>query len=360
MGKYHRRCMYNNLLGLKAVNIPIMFLLDDVHKSSGSRVSWLTMMFFMTRDHILKGDIELHFVPTDLQLADICTKPLAKPSFTRLVAELDMINIEKQVLDQHVEEENDAEFVAIEEVDADQSLEIPIIEKLLDEADKLSKGKQPSAQVVLNEKAMAVHNLEGKKEGSHLLKPEEQQKSIHDFTNQLFRTASLKFSPTLPREPTPSKDLANGKEISIVKEQLNELVTHQEEGELNNQIKELKRISDIKAQKDKSEADPLPITKISYIANSNKEATMKIIRGDNPLNLIVHPNFKLTSLGFSKWLEVHALASKKIRKSNDMLLQSLREKFQWVMDQAKKLGLPLPPSLAIFVMTPKEKKRKRT
>ncbi|GJX99853.1 retrovirus-related pol polyprotein from transposon TNT 1-94 [Tanacetum coccineum] len=44
--------------------------------------------YHFIRDHILKGDIELHFVPTDLQLADIFTKPLAEPSFTRLVAEL--------------------------------------------------------------------------------------------------------------------------------------------------------------------------------------------------------------------------------------------------------------------------------
>ncbi|GJT83624.1 hypothetical protein Tco_1057966 [Tanacetum coccineum] len=170
--------------------------------------------------------------------------------------------------------------------------------------------------------------------------------------------------------------------------------------ELNNQIKELKRISDLKAQKDKFEqelrkmfnqatlkahakkwtehdakkakileeynhqisfrADPLPITKISYTVNTNKEATMKIIRGDNPLNLIVHPNFRLKSMGFSEWLEVHALASKKPGKSNDMLLQSLRAKFQWVMDQAKKLGLPPPQALATFGMTAEEKKRKRT
>ncbi|GJY32506.1 hypothetical protein Tco_0416975 [Tanacetum coccineum] len=68
-------------------------------------------------------------------------------------------------------------------------------------------------------------------------------------------------------------------------------------------------------------ADQLPITKISYVVNQNKEATMKITRGDNPLNLVVHPNFKLKTLGFSEWLEVHALASKKSGKSNDMLLQ---------------------------------------
>nr|GEV02617.1 copia protein [Tanacetum cinerariifolium] len=54
-----------------------------------SRVSVNEIMFrVMIRDHILKGDIELHLVPTDLQLADIFTKPLAEPSFTRLIAEL--------------------------------------------------------------------------------------------------------------------------------------------------------------------------------------------------------------------------------------------------------------------------------
>ncbi|GKC92552.1 retrovirus-related pol polyprotein from transposon TNT 1-94 [Tanacetum coccineum] len=43
-------------------------------------------------DHILKGDIELHFVSTDLPLADIFTKSLAEPSFTRLVTELGQQN----------------------------------------------------------------------------------------------------------------------------------------------------------------------------------------------------------------------------------------------------------------------------
>ncbi|GKB96722.1 retrovirus-related pol polyprotein from transposon TNT 1-94, partial [Tanacetum coccineum] len=64
-----------------------------------SRTKHIDIRYHFIRDHILKGDIELHFVPTDLQLADIFTKPLSKPSFTRLVAELGMLNIEKQVSD---------------------------------------------------------------------------------------------------------------------------------------------------------------------------------------------------------------------------------------------------------------------
>ncbi|GKB32049.1 retrovirus-related pol polyprotein from transposon TNT 1-94 [Tanacetum coccineum] len=40
----------------------------------------------------LKGDIKLHFVPIEWQLADIFIKPLDEPSFTRLVAELAVVD----------------------------------------------------------------------------------------------------------------------------------------------------------------------------------------------------------------------------------------------------------------------------
>ncbi|GJU19286.1 retrovirus-related pol polyprotein from transposon TNT 1-94 [Tanacetum coccineum] len=55
------------------------------------------------------------------------------------------VEVEK-VLDQNVEQEKDAEFVAIEEVDEEQSLEIPTVEQLLDEADKLNKAFQETPE----------------------------------------------------------------------------------------------------------------------------------------------------------------------------------------------------------------------
>ncbi|GKA48683.1 retrovirus-related pol polyprotein from transposon TNT 1-94 [Tanacetum coccineum] len=64
-----------------------------------SRTKHIDIRYHFIRDYILKGDIKLHFVPIDLQLAAIFTKPLAEPSFTRLVAELGMLNVEKQVSD---------------------------------------------------------------------------------------------------------------------------------------------------------------------------------------------------------------------------------------------------------------------
>ncbi|GKE13334.1 hypothetical protein Tco_1416885 [Tanacetum coccineum] len=48
-----------------------------------SRTRHIDIRYHFIRDHILKGDIELYFVPTKLQLADIFTKSLAEPSFIR-------------------------------------------------------------------------------------------------------------------------------------------------------------------------------------------------------------------------------------------------------------------------------------
>ncbi|GJZ62469.1 hypothetical protein Tco_0618606 [Tanacetum coccineum] len=41
-----------------------------------SRTKHIDIRYHFIRDHILKGDIELHFIPTQYQLADIFTKPL--------------------------------------------------------------------------------------------------------------------------------------------------------------------------------------------------------------------------------------------------------------------------------------------
>nr|GEV72729.1 uncharacterized mitochondrial protein AtMg00810-like [Tanacetum cinerariifolium] len=57
----------------------------------------------------------------------------------------------------------------------------------------------------------------------HLLKPKEQQKSVREFTNQLFGTTSSNFSLTHPKEPTPPRDSAKGKKIAVVEEQVNNL-----------------------------------------------------------------------------------------------------------------------------------------
>ncbi|GJU26385.1 hypothetical protein Tco_1165006 [Tanacetum coccineum] len=194
----------------------------------------------------------------------------------------------------------------------------------------------------------------------------------------MFETTSSEYSPIPPKEPTPPRDTSKGKDVAT-EEPKNKLVAYIEEGwsnlkmpkmttfitpegtlfqeDFTAQLREMKRLAELKEQEKKSDEElrrllnltnPLRITKISYIVDSYKIATMRISKGDDPLNLIVYLNFRLKMLSFNEWLEVHALASKKTRKSIDLLLQILKAKFQWVLNQAKKVGLPPPPELATF------------
>nr|GEX39309.1 retrovirus-related Pol polyprotein from transposon TNT 1-94 [Tanacetum cinerariifolium] len=54
-----------------------------------SRTKHIDIRYHFIRDHILKGDTKLHFIPTQYQLVDIFTKPLDEPTFKRLIVKLD-------------------------------------------------------------------------------------------------------------------------------------------------------------------------------------------------------------------------------------------------------------------------------
>ncbi|GKC34682.1 hypothetical protein Tco_1047066 [Tanacetum coccineum] len=76
------------------LKLNMLLLLGVVQVSYERKVNSVTMISITRWDYILKGDIELHFIPTEYQLADIFTKPLDEPTFTRLKAELGMLNID--------------------------------------------------------------------------------------------------------------------------------------------------------------------------------------------------------------------------------------------------------------------------
>ena len=56
-----------------------------------SRIKHIEIHHHFIRDHINKGDIDLKFIDTSHQIADIFTKPLGTESFNSLVRELGMI-----------------------------------------------------------------------------------------------------------------------------------------------------------------------------------------------------------------------------------------------------------------------------
>ncbi|GJY87123.1 hypothetical protein Tco_0501751 [Tanacetum coccineum] len=82
----------------KAPQVPIFFDNTSAIAISNnpvlhSRTKHIDIRYHFIRDHVLKGDIELYFIPTQYQLADIFTKPLDEPTFKRLIVELGMRNI---------------------------------------------------------------------------------------------------------------------------------------------------------------------------------------------------------------------------------------------------------------------------
>ncbi|GKC87766.1 hypothetical protein Tco_1148415 [Tanacetum coccineum] len=69
---------YDNTSAIAISNNPVL----------RSRTKHIDIRYHFIRDHILKGDNELHFIPTQYQLIDIFTKPLDGPTFKRLIVEL--------------------------------------------------------------------------------------------------------------------------------------------------------------------------------------------------------------------------------------------------------------------------------
>ncbi|KAJ9567585.1 hypothetical protein OSB04_003551 [Centaurea solstitialis] len=57
-----------------------------------SKTKHIEVRYHFIRDHVMNGDIELHFVPTEYQLADLFTKPLDVTRFNMLISELGMMS----------------------------------------------------------------------------------------------------------------------------------------------------------------------------------------------------------------------------------------------------------------------------
>ncbi|KAJ9536418.1 hypothetical protein OSB04_un000410 [Centaurea solstitialis] len=57
-----------------------------------SKTKHTEIRYHFIKDHVMNGDVELHFVPTEFQLADLFTKLLDEKRFNQLISELGMLN----------------------------------------------------------------------------------------------------------------------------------------------------------------------------------------------------------------------------------------------------------------------------
>ncbi|KAI3735627.1 hypothetical protein L6452_15134 [Arctium lappa] len=58
-----------------------------------SKTKHIDVRYHFIKDHVEKGNIEIHFVQTDFQLADLFTKPLDEKRFQFLISKLGMLNM---------------------------------------------------------------------------------------------------------------------------------------------------------------------------------------------------------------------------------------------------------------------------
>jgi hypothetical protein len=59
-----------------------------------SRTKHIDIRHHFIRDHVQQGDIEIHYIPTEQQLADVFTKALDETRFNMLISELGMLNLD--------------------------------------------------------------------------------------------------------------------------------------------------------------------------------------------------------------------------------------------------------------------------
>nr|GEZ59904.1 retrovirus-related Pol polyprotein from transposon TNT 1-94 [Tanacetum cinerariifolium] len=183
----------------------------------------------------------------------------------------------------------------------------------------------------------------------HLLKPKEQQKSIQEFTDQLFKTTFSRFSPTPPRKITPPIDSSKGKALKSFTTPEGPL----SQEEYNNQIKEIKRLNDLKAEQEKSEQElrklfnpttlkanrlglppPPELATFGLTSEKKKRERTKLIKEAKAVTYVCHLVNRLTSTAidgkkpFEKW-DVTFNESSKLKKVNAEQLDGTLKKVKF-------------------------------
>nr|GEY13594.1 retrovirus-related Pol polyprotein from transposon TNT 1-94 [Tanacetum cinerariifolium] len=276
-------------------------------------------------------------------------------------------------------EKEPEKIVEMKEDAEDHSMEIPTVEQLLDKVDNQIKVVQETSEspydteseikVVKSYFTSQIPKLQdhimhdSDKLADYESMPEDDLRSVSGFedadSDDLQGNVVSHFDHTFPDHNTSAKRLSLPDHMDHICEEVSSLHSKldiMESSIIYQCLLEIAVIIDdtTEGEKNKKTKDPSPATtqgepqsaeplvesqreqpadlnidnkqSALSVSDAKKVATMKITRGDNPLNLIVHPNCRLKTLGFSEWLEVHALASKKYGTSNNLLLQKKKRK----------------------------------
>nr|GEZ03573.1 retrovirus-related Pol polyprotein from transposon TNT 1-94 [Tanacetum cinerariifolium] len=138
----HYRGMIGSLMYLAISRPDIQFSTSLCARyQANPKESHLIVVKRIFRDHILKGDIELHFIPTQYQLADIFTKPLDEPTLKRLIVEL---------------------VTHVSFMDLHEHLWLYRLRWKINDDEEVPQGKKPKAKSGLKIKQSSKHTSESK------------------------------------------------------------------------------------------------------------------------------------------------------------------------------------------------------
>ncbi|GKE60948.1 hypothetical protein Tco_1511315 [Tanacetum coccineum] len=165
-----------------------------------SRTKHIDIRYHFISDHILKGDVELYFIPTQYQLADIFTKPLDEPTFKILIVELELTINPTQVFSVYnwILNPNQPEKPPFtDHMKAIYNLDVPVdskAPKYSSPTEEVPQGKKPGARSGLKRKLSSKHTSESTTKAS-------KSQSGHS-KKETKSSSAINTSPSHPSPPT--------------------------------------------------------------------------------------------------------------------------------------------------------------
>ncbi|GKB09884.1 hypothetical protein Tco_0843807, partial [Tanacetum coccineum] len=258
-------------------------------------------------DHILKGDIELHFIPTQYQLADIFTKPLDELTFKRLIVELggirgDMgINTFRNALRDHYLPRSSGKTGGLDQISNKDAtilyclanrVKVDYVRLIWEDIiHKLSKKTR--------EKAFSVHNW--------ALKPN--QTKGPPFIDHMKAICNLDvlMDPKAPKPSSQTEEVPQGKKPGAKSGLKKQSLKHTSESKTEaskSKTGQSEKEAQSSSAKDKSPSHPLPPTPV--VGEMHKEAQQALVaqhQGGATNKVGAHPSCssKLFSSSLALW-----------------------------------------------------------
>ncbi|GJU66693.1 hypothetical protein Tco_1252952 [Tanacetum coccineum] len=289
-----------------------------------SRTKHIDIRYHFIRDHILKGDIELHFILIEYQLVDIFTKPLDEPTFTRLKAELDPMS--------HTEEKTDA-----------NKQENPKEPKHSTDANIEFIGSSTPQPSVTQAQPITIINPEPivpQREGKGIATDEhaeDQRKQVKALSTVHPNPDALVLK--LGIHPKDAITAKAGEKFKKAQDAKHDVLKKKHTKKVRKSLKLRKHKYDNYMWTISSRLKPEKNTDIK-IHPKTKPVVITVYRGTDGRNFNVHNPFAFVDFGISKLDELREIIPRNKNTVVNDLINSLNRRYERIKKITKELGIP--------------------